>query len=297
MNVRHRHLNWKIILISLWLGFTISLAGWWMTLGLRQIDRLAQTNADTADEMARQRRMLLSEGAVWMILLVASGVTLMVFVIRDERQRRQVHDFFAGFSHDLKTAIASLRLQAESLKEDLPPTPVLDRLISDTVRLQIQLENSLFLARPARSEVIIETVQLNHLFERLVHQWPATKIVLKGNCRVLGDERALSGLFSNLIQNAIVHGRATEVVIEPQSPVAGAVEIQISNNGKPFEGNFARLAEPYFRHSTRSGSGLGLHIAKTLAVQMRGRLTFSLKEQRLISHLVLPSRGAEASVT
>ena len=285
-----KHLNWKIILISVWLGFTISFAAWWTTLGLNQIDRLAAAHLESIDELARQKRMLLSEGAAWGILLVASGAALMAFVVREDRQRRRVQNFFAGFSHDLKTAIASLRLQAESLKEDLPPTAILDRLIADTVRLQIQLENSLFLARPERGSIVMEAVALNQVLEHLVHQWPSTKISFRSDLKVLGDEKALSGLFSNLIQNAIVHGRATEVLIEPKKMASGQIEIFVSNNGKPFEGQFERLGEPFFRHSTRSGSGLGLHIAKTLASQMQGRLTFSLENQHLVSRLVL--RGA-----
>jgi len=55
---------------------------------------------------------------------------------------RRWKDFFAAFTHDAKTALASLRLQAESLREDFAgaePSPLLDRLLSDTLRLQLQL--------------------------------------------------------------------------------------------------------------------------------------------------------------
>ena len=56
-----------------------------------------------------------------------------------------------AFTHDLKTALASLQLQAESLQEDWPDAasnPNLARLLEDTVRLGVQLENSLFFAQP-----------------------------------------------------------------------------------------------------------------------------------------------------
>ncbi len=284
-----KKLNWKLILISLWLLLTLSLAGWWMTLGLSQIEKLAHYNPQAHAEFTRQKHMLVSEGISWIILLVASGVTLLFLVIKQEREGGRLKEFFAAFSHDMKTALASLRLQAESLKEDFdhPSMTVLDRLVADTVRLQLKLENSLMVASPERSGVILESLELSKLVQSLSYQWPQTQIQLAKNCVVEADERALKNLLSNIIQNAIIHGKASAIKILPKQKQNQKIALEISDNGNGFNGDFKKLTEPFFRHTTSSGSGLGLHIAKSLAKKMNGLLNFELREKSLVFELEL----------
>ena len=55
--------------------------------------------------------------------LVGGGLALFYYAKREQKRHAQVEEFFAAFTHDAKTALASLRLQAESLKEDFGATP------------------------------------------------------------------------------------------------------------------------------------------------------------------------------
>jgi signal transduction histidine kinase len=48
-----------------------------------------------------------------------------------------LRQFLATFSHDVKTALASLRLQTDILREEVGDTPAINRLDSDVVRLQM----------------------------------------------------------------------------------------------------------------------------------------------------------------
>ena len=119
-----------------------------------------------------------------------------------------------SFTHDLKTSLASLQLQAESLQEDLPEAaanPNLDRLLKDARRLQLQLENSLYFAQP--------TAACSSSRRR-----PCARRARRGRLaraarphrrrrRVLADERAVDSVMRNLLQNAFVHGAAREVTV------------------------------------------------------------------------------------
>jgi signal transduction histidine kinase len=276
-------LNWKIILICLWMASTLSLVGWWLYL--------MQRTPDTMTNLSRHRQMLLGEGLSWMVLLVGGGATLLWLVLREERQSRLLKQFFAAFTHDLKTSIASVRLQAESLKEDKGnfTEVVLDRLIADSVRLELQLENSLFLSPTASTKLFIEKIQFRELVNHLSQQWPATSITVDQDCELMGDERAMRSLFSNLIQNAIVHGKATEVRIHPR--VEGSrIRCEVRDNGVGFHGQLDSLGRPYFRHGPTSGSGLGLFIAKTLATKMAGDMSFSIDQSKLRVNVDMPGR-------
>src|SRR5437870_10552468 len=152
-------------LVALWVLFTVTLAGWWLVFGLRQLDLINQSNLENAAQLHRHYQMLLWEGGILIASLIGGGLALYYYARREQKRHAQVEEFFAAFTHDAKTALASLRLQAESLKEDLgsKPSPLLDRLLQDTLRLQIQLENSLFLVKLPTGRLLIEPVKLSNL--------------------------------------------------------------------------------------------------------------------------------------
>src|SRR5438876_8373756 len=213
-----RRRNWIVIaLVGLWVAFTVTLAAWWLISGLRQLDLINQSNLEGAVQLHRHYQMLLWEGGILIVSLIGGGAALFYYARREQKRHAQVEEFFAAFTHDAKTAIASLRLQAESLREDAEasgPNPLLDRLLSDTVRLQLQLENSLFLVNLPGGKLIIEPVRLSHLVEALRHHWPDLTITQTGDGEVLADLRALESVLANLVQNSVNHGHATRVQID-----------------------------------------------------------------------------------
>ena len=71
-------------------------------------------------QIGRVTRMLVLEGAMLVGMLVAGGVALLVAIRQEQRRRRDLRSFFMAFTHDLKTSLTSLRLQAEALREDVP---------------------------------------------------------------------------------------------------------------------------------------------------------------------------------
>src|SRR2546421_11092495 len=114
-----RRRNWIVIaLVGLWVAFTVTLAAWWLIFGLRQLDLINQSNLEGAVQLHRHYQMLLWEGGILIVSLIGGGVALFYYARREQRRHAQVEEFFAAFTHDAKIALASLRLQAESLQED-----------------------------------------------------------------------------------------------------------------------------------------------------------------------------------
>jgi signal transduction histidine kinase len=146
-------------------------------------------------------------------------------------------------------------------------------LVGDTVRLQIQLENSLFLASQDDLRLLNQANSLRSLVDRLKEQWPLLKIHLSKEASIKGDERAVRTIFSNLVQNAIVHGQATEMnIVVAEEPENGQWVIDIKDNGVGFSGSAQTLGQLFHRPSSTSGSGLGIYICRILAEKMRGQL-------------------------
>ena len=147
--MKRDRLTWQYAAAVAWLVFTVALASWWLIFGLSQARHLGALEGPDAAQVSRVTRMLVWEGVILVGMLMAGGVALLVAIGREQRRRRDLRAFFMAFTHDLKTSLTSLRLQAEALREDLPEAadnPNLQRLLKDSVRLQLQLENALALA-------------------------------------------------------------------------------------------------------------------------------------------------------
>src|SRR2546425_1890496 len=273
-----RRRNWIVIaLVGLWVAFTVTLAAWWLIFGLRQLDLINQSNLEGAVQLHRHYQMLLWEGGILIASLIGGGLALFYYARREQKRHAQVEEFFAAFTHDAKTALASLRLQAESLREDFAgaePSPLLDRLLSDTLRLQLQLENSLFLVNLPRGQFFMQPIRLSDRVEALRLHWPNVVITQTGDGVVMADARALESVLTNLVQNAVIHGHATQVDVNVRRN-AGRLNVTVIDNGRGFQGDLSQLGELFVRHARSSGSGVGLYIVLRLVTEMNCTIQFS----------------------
>lgn len=273
--------RFKVALATFWLAFTVALASWWLIFSLRQLDQLQRLTASinaAASDSHHYYSMLMWEGGVLISLLVIGGVALISYIWRERRRHQQSEEFFAAFTHDAKTALASLRLQAESLCEDLgedQPNPVLERLLKDTLRLQLQLENSLFLVNLRTGRLLTEPLRISRLVESLRFHWPELSLTLHGDGTVMADARALESVLTNLIQNAVIHGQAQTITLTVETTEARQLRLSVADDGKGFSGDFGQLGTLYLRPTRSSGSGVGLYISRQLVKRMGGGLAFA----------------------
>jgi len=174
---------------------------------------------------------------------------------------------------------------------------LLDRLLGDTLRLQLQLENSLFLVNLTRGKFFLEPIHLSACVDNLRRHWPDLNIRQSGDAIVSADARALDSVLTNLIQNAVTHGQATEIEISVKPDRKGRVSIRIADNGQGFSGDFKHLGRLFVRHGRGSGSGVGLYIVRQLVKRMNGDIQFENESHGgFIAGFELPSAaGTHAS--
>ena len=278
------------VVALVWLIATVSLASWWLVVGLSLTSQINELGASTLT--TDFHRMFIWEGAVFIALLVAGGIAI-VWAIRREHQRRHaLETFFMSFTHDLKTALARIQLQAEGLREDWPdtaPAEPLDRLLTDAVRLQIQLENSLFVAQPD-GRLLRERVNIAAAVRRLAEDWPHLEVVVNGDADLLVDARAFDAVVRNLLQNAVIHGEATRVDVHVSSK-NGLARLTFVDNGRGVPADaFAQLGQPFVRPASTSGTGVGLFVCRQLVARLDGALRFvrpTVEGQGLVVELEL----------
>lgn len=273
----------KTALAILWFVFTFSLVTWWW------IFFLVRLNPDnvTLEQLKYSHRMFTWEGSILLAAILFGGTALVIFTYRDQKRHQRLRFFFATFSHDIKTSIARLRLQAEVLEEDQKSAnPVLKRLIADIQRLDLQLENSLLLANLEGGYLLQEDVSLSGLLSSLRNEFPELSIELEKDAVIRGDRRALLSIFKNLLQNSVLHGKAQTVRIKVSASTSGRLDLSLQDDGLGFKGPLGKLGSELLKSQNVQSNGIGLLITKRLLHKMNGDIEFTTKANEGFTSIV-----------
>ncbi len=271
--------DYKTLIAIIWLIFTVSLASWWMRLGLQY--------------MGSKRSMILSEGITLVCFISLGGIALIYYIYAERKQRKQIEEFFASTNHEVKTYIASVRLRAEGLADDLSdPQEASEakKIVADTVKLEMQIENSLIFAAGDQYQVFLQSIDLKQYLERFNDSWVNITIDVTGDSKLSTDKRILSVIAKNIIQNSIIHGKATQIDINIKEENKHTI-VHFSNNGLPFEGEFSKLGMLFYRHQGTSRSGIGLYLVKMLSQKLNSEVSFSIGHNKGLETMLRFPRG------
>ncbi len=267
--------SWQIWAVTIWLVLVIALSAWWLVFGIRTIHQLGDF-VQSAD-LLKKRNMLIMEGSTLILLLIVGGGALIYFARREQKNMAEVKHFFSTFSHDLKTSISRVVLQAEALPKVAGADEKLKAFHKNLLTLEMQLENSLHFAQQQSRALTLEPVQIKSIIARLHTQWPDLKIRLQGQGEFLGDKVAVESIFKNLISNSLIHGKADEISIQV-IPDGAWVMITIADNGQPVDIDVAHLGQRL--QSSSHGTGIGLYLVSQWVTMLKGSIHFSKTESQ-----------------
>ena len=263
---------------------------------LRQDNGLYEKLAfvDMSMEQAVLRRMM---GSYLVIALAALSLLLGVSVLLShwatrpvEKAWKQQRQFLSDASHELKTPLTVILSNAELLEQtELPDKPArwTDNILSEAGRMRSLVEEMLTLARAdnmVRTAVMAE-VSLSDVaadcalaFEPVAFEAgkPLEYQIADGTL-VLGDEDKLRQLISILLDNAIKYGADGGAITLSLQKTDRQARLTVSNPGDPIPPEqLGRLFERFYRadvsRGEKSGFGLGLPIARTIAEEHKGTL-------------------------
>ena len=206
-----------------------------------------------------------------------------------ERQNSELREhFIAVLGHDLRNPLASIDAGARLLQK----TPLNEKataivtMMQDSVRRMAKIiDNVMDLARgrlgggialdrareplgPVLDQVVAEA--------RLTHPERAIDVAFDLAAPVDCDRSRVARLFSNLLGNALLYGKADAPVTIRASTRGGTFELSVANAGDQIPAAaLARLFEPFARGDVRpnqQGLGLGLYIASQIARAHGGTL-------------------------
>ncbi len=237
-------------------------------------------------------------------------------LLQEERDRIAANaDFLSMIVHDIKAPLTGVRLTIETLEDESLPAEInhkLQGIIDSSEGLLLHLQNVLDISRHELGQLILQpeevhiafTIQrlINHYLEMARHQGISLTASAPPDLPpVWADERYLDRVLFNLMANSLEATSAGGQITITAQPASlkgrPAVEIVVADSGcgLPPE-DVATLFEKYRRHGSHrlGGSGLGLHICKTIITAHQG-LIWAESElgQGTKIHLLLPQAPAD----
>jgi len=189
-------------------------------------------------------------------------------------------------AHEIKNPLTPMKLSLQKLGRNVQEDS-LDRNQTkkaiDSMLEQVEALNAIatsFNSFAKLPTALLQTLDVVPLLKRMVELYGEDEnIVLKampGQLWVIGDTKLVSGIFANIILNAIQAKREElKVQIKISAAQSGDYwQIRITDNGKGIDPEeIDKIFLPHFT-TKQSGSGLGLAIAKQSIEQLHGKIWF-----------------------
>jgi heavy metal sensor kinase len=302
--------TWTALLASPLVLLLASAGGYWMSRrALEPVDQITRTAGEIGAYNLSARLPLRRAGDE----LDRLSATLNSMFERLEAAFRQITQFTADASHELRTPVAIIRTTAElaRTKQRSPEEyrKALDGILTESERTSRLIEDLLLLARAdaGADNMAQEPISLAECLRDAVSEVRVLAehkgVSLEGgeaaDCTITGDQQAIRRLFLILLDNAIKYtpsgGKVSvNLSLENSAQRPNAV-VEVRDTGVGISGDdlqhvferFYRAAKDRSRNT--GGAGLGLSIARWIAEKHRGEVwAESSPETGSVFHVRLP---------
>ncbi len=260
-----------IYLSFVWISLLLVLGAWWIYL---------ITSINLKSEFTNINKMMIWEGITFFILIFFLSLTIFFLYIKNIKKTNSMQAFFSSLTHELKTPLASIRLQAEvindlsSQKDNTRLQKLTTRLIEDTNGLENQMDKILQLSRIEKeSKIKPQKISLKPFLEFIINKNINinTKLIFpEQEIFIIADEFLLELIFRNLFENTKTHSINNTVVILTEIDNY-KVKISYQDQGK-FQGESKKLGKLFYKHQSKKGSGIGLYLIKKLILELNGTI-------------------------
>ena len=312
---------------GLWVGFSIARDNYWLKIDSTRIGPMSTATILLWVSIALLATVLGSAGIARLINRPLKDLSFAASRIRDGEydsrldettmtsEIRQVNMGFnrmarelakveqdravmlAGISHDLRTPLSRLRLEAEmSVQDDEAKA----NMAMDIDQLDAIIDKFMDYARPG--EVKLVSVDVAPIVTREAAAFRDTSQIriqskVAPDTRVLADDVELGRVLQNLFENARRYGRSTETgiarVVVSFARTGPWVIITVRDHGQGVDPKkIDQLTTPFFRgdaaRTAATGAGLGLAIVEKALARMGGAFEITnATEGGLLAHIRL----------
>ncbi len=245
------------------------------------------------NERDRMTTAYVSEGLVFLSVILVGAIFLYSSVMRQIRIQRQQQNFMMAITHELKTPISIARLNMETLQkyslDDAKKEKIIKSSLQEINRLNPLTGNILVSAQLEGGSYLFNKEELN--FSEIVsessrdfiNRFPNRpwKTDLEPGLFLSGDTLLMQILVNNLIDNAVKYSppASTVSILLKKDGNNGILEVRDEGSGIPKK-EYTRIFQKFYRVGnedtrTTQGTGLGLYLCRKITRDHKMRLQVS----------------------
>lgn len=237
--------------------------------------------------------MIIGEGGVFLLLLFIGIWWIKKNVWQDLTRAQKEKNFLLAVTHELKTPIAAIRLNSQTLKSRALSKEQSQDLCADIITESNRLEtlvNNILLVTQFEQNTSLgnwQTLDLSSLVEnqtrRFQQIFPERSVNsnIQMNVEINGEENMLVSLLFNLLENANKYSPHSEAISVSLKASERLVILEVSDLGigipeverKAVFDKFHRVGNEQTR--SQKGTGLGLYIVKEICKAHRAEINIS----------------------
>jgi signal transduction histidine kinase len=239
--------------------------------------------------MQTQTWVLILVLSLLVALILAGLLIIYIYYQKMIQLYRLQQNFINGFTHELKTPIASLQLFLETfIRHELPRSEqlkYLEYMKRDTVRLADNVNRILNLSRLEDRNFKADFIEqdlviLIHSFlENTPHLFEEGNVTFQSDIQTLIlpiDTALFEMLMMNLIMNALIYNKSPLKKVEITLMLQGkTIYLDFKDNGIGIDKyQLKRIFKKFYQvGKTTKGSGLGLYIVQSIVKLHKGEIT------------------------
>lgn len=232
----------------------------------------------------------IGEGATFLVVILIGAAVVYSSFSRRIRLSRQQNNFMLAVTHELKSPLAAIKLNLQTLEkhklDESKRQLLLDRCIRESNRLNDLCNNMLFASQIEGRQYVpaMEPFSLSNLAEDIVAEFAARSARpfsedITPACRVHGDKAMIRIAINNLVENATKYtpdDKPITVALYTRAQWA-IIEVRDEGPGIPDEEK-KQVFEKFYRVGNEEsrkakGTGLGLYLCSKILEQHKGRIS------------------------
>ncbi len=241
------------------------------------------------EKLASRTTQYVAEGTTFLIVILIGAAVVYGSFSRRIGLSRQQNNFMLAVTHELKSPLASIKLNLQTLArhklDEEKREKLIERCISESNRLNDLCNNMLFTSQieGRQYKPALEPFSLSEMAEDVLtefatrYQRPFQEDIATG-VRITGDKAMLRIALTNLVENAIKYTPANGIIgisLEA-TPTTAILRVADEGPGIP-DAEKKKVFDKFYRIGNEEsrktkGTGLGLYLSSRIVAQHKGRM-------------------------
>ncbi len=242
----------------------------------------------------RKRAQYVGEGVIFFAVIIIGAYLLFRATIRHLKFTQQQQNFMMAVTHELKTPIAIVKLNIETLQrrelKEEHKKKILEDTLSETDRLNNLCNNILVTSQleTGRYNCLREPIDMNELLVQSAHEFqnrfPQSRIIyqpVEQSINLDGEILLIQLLMSNLIENAVKYSGKDSLVLIGLKQTGRKMFLTVADNGQGIQDDEKKkVFEKFYRTGDENkrktkGTGLGLYLCKKIVQSHHGNISIT----------------------